>query len=103
MDEPWIIFLEEFRDRAELLPEEPPVDPEEVAEALQETQEATLDRLQHQLDLRLGEARRLARGYSKAAAAWLRADGARDWDELEERLELFQTELDAEMGPPPSA
>lgn len=103
MDEPWIIFLEEFRDRAEMLPDEPPVDPEEIAEALQETEEATLDRLQHQLDLRLGEARRLARGYSKAAAAWVRADGARDWTELEERLELLQTGFDAEMGTSPSA
>jgi hypothetical protein len=102
MDDPWIIFLEEFRDRAEILPEQQPVDQEELAEALQETQEATLDRLQHQLDLRLAEARRLARGFSRVAEAWVREDRPPDWDELEERLEFFQAEWDAEMGTSPA-
>jgi hypothetical protein len=102
MDEPWIIFLEEFRDRAETLPEQQPVDQEELAETLQETQEATLDRFQHQLDLRLGDARRLARGFSKVAETWVREVGSSDWDQLEERLELFQTEWDAEIGTSPT-
>jgi len=102
MDEPWIIFLEEFRERAETLPEQQPVDQEELAEALQETHEATLDRFQHQLDLRLGDARRLARGFSKVAEAWVREDGLSDWRELEERLELFQKEWDAEIGTSPT-
>jgi hypothetical protein len=102
MDEPWIIFLEEFRDRAETLPEQQPVDREELAEALQETLEATLDRFQHQLDLRLADARRLARGFSKVAEAWILEDNASDWDQLQERLGLFQTEWDTEMGISPA-
>jgi hypothetical protein len=101
MDEPWIIYLEEFRDRAETLPEQEPVDEEELAEALQETNEAAVDRFQHQLDLRLQESRRMSRAFGKVAEAWIR-DGGVDWDELEERLELVHSAWDPELGASPA-
>ncbi len=103
MDEPWTIFLEEFRDRAEILAGAEIADEEELGELLQETHEAVADRLQHQLDLRVGESRRLARAMGAVAEAWFSDEGAReDWEALEARLEAFQQEWDAGMGASPA-
>jgi hypothetical protein len=102
MDEPWIIFLEEFRDRAEILAGAEIADDEELGELLQETYEAASDRYQHQLDLRAGESRRLARAMGSVAEGWFRDGHGEDWDELETRLEAFQQEWDAGLGASPA-
>lgn len=97
MDEPWIIYLEELRDRAEEIPYQPFNREEDMAEAAHEAYEATVERLHQQLDLGEDEALRITKGFGRIVKEWM-GSGSMDWEELEERLDLFQQKWDAEMG-----
>lgn len=96
MDEPWIIYLEELRERAEDVPYQQFNRKEDMSEAAHEAYEATVDRLHNQLDLSEGEALRITKGFVRVVKKWI-DEGDMDWDVLEERLELFQHEWDSEM------
>lgn len=97
MDEPWIIYLEELRERAEEVPYQQFNREEDMTEAAHETYQATADRLHNQLDFDEEEALRVTKGFGRVVKEWVE-DGAMDWEELEERLELFQQEWESEMG-----
>lgn len=97
MDEPWIIFLEELRDRAEEVPHQEFNREDDMSEAAHEAYEATVDRLHNQLDLDEAEALHLTKGFLRVVKKWI-GEGHMDWDELEEKLELFQQERDSPTG-----
>ncbi len=97
MDEPWIIFLEELRDRGEDIPEQEVNRADDMAEAVHEAYQATADRLPLQLDWSEGRALKISKGFVRVAKAWIKdseREGVMEWDDLEERLELFQQEWD---------
>lgn len=99
MDEPWIIYLEELRERAEDIPYQQFNREEDMEEAAHDAYEATADRLHDQLDLDEDEALRITKGFGRVVKEWI-GDESMEWDELEERLELHQQELDSRMGRP---
>lgn len=99
MDEPWIIYLEELRERAEDIPYQQFNREEDMEEAAHDAYEATADRLHDEFDLDEGEALRITKGFGRVVKEWI-GDGSMEWDELEERLELHQQELDSRMGRP---
>lgn len=96
MDEPWIIYLEELRERAEDVPYQQFNREEDMSEAAHDAYEATVDRLHDQLDLSEAEALRITKGFGRVVKEWI-SGGDMDWDELEERLEIFQQKWDSEM------
>ncbi|TVP58956.1 MAG: hypothetical protein EA351_02525 [Gemmatimonadales bacterium] len=101
MDDAWIIFLEELRDRGEDIPQQEVNRGEDMAEAVHETFQATTDRLHLQENWKESRARRITKGFVKIATAWIKdaeAEGVMDWDDLAERLELFQQDWDSEFG-----
>jgi hypothetical protein len=98
MEDPWIIYLEELRDRGEEIPEQEFNRDADMKEAAHETYEATADRLHNQLNLPEPEALKLTKGFGRVVKEWIE-EGVMDWDELAERLELFQQEWDPELGP----
>lgn len=97
MEEPWIIFMEEFRERAEELAGPDALGEDDLLETLEATREAAADRLHLHLGLPPKESGRLTRALSGVVEEWAR-DGGADWDELGERLEVFHSEWDTEMG-----
>lgn len=97
MDEPWIIYLEELRDRGEGIPDQEANRKEDMREAARETYQFTVDRLHNQLDLPEAEATKLTRGFGNVVKEWIE-EGAMDWDELDEKLEIFQQEFDPELS-----
>lgn len=101
MDEPWIIYLEELRERAEEVPYQRFNRKEDMSEAAHEAYEATADRLHNQLDLSESEALRITKGFGRVVNEWI-GEGDMDWDELEERLDLVQQEWDSEIGSSPA-
>lgn len=101
MDEPWMIFLDELKDRAEDIPDQELNREDDMAEAAHEAYEATADRLHRQLDWDEGEAIGLARSFMHVVKTWI-DEGDMDWDVLEERLEILQEEWDPEMGASPA-
>lgn len=101
MDEPWIVFLEELKDSGEGIPEQELNRAEDMAEAVHEAYQATADRLHVQLDWKEGRALRISKGFVRVAKKWIEdstSEGVMDWDELEERLEVFQHDWDSEFG-----
>jgi hypothetical protein len=68
-----------------------------MREAAHEAYQAVTDRLHNQLDLSEADALALTKGFGRVVKEWI-DEGPMDWDELEERLELFQEEWDSEMG-----
>lgn len=98
MEDPWIIYLEELRDRGEDIPLQEFNREADMKEVAHEAYEATVDRLHNQLDLSEPEALKLTKGFGRVVKEWIE-EGAMDWDELAERLELFQQEWDPELGP----
>ena len=101
MDEAWIIFLEELRDRGEDIPEQEVNRGEDMAEAVHEAYQATADRLHLQEGWKEDRALRITKGFVKVSKQWIKdaeAEGVMDWDDLEERLELFQQDWDSEFG-----
>jgi len=97
MDEPWIIYLEELRDRGEEIPYQQFNREEDMREAAHEAYEAVTDRLHNQLDFSEKDALTLTRSFGRIVQEWV-DEGHMDWDELEERLELFHQEWDSKMG-----
>ena len=97
MEDPWIIFLDELRERAEDIPYQEFNREEEMVEAAHEAHEATSDLLHEQLGWSEDDALDLSSGFGQVVHDWI-AEGALVWQELEERLEDFQEEWDREMG-----
>jgi hypothetical protein len=101
MDEPWIIFMEELRERGEEIPYQQFSREEDMAEAAHEAYEAAAERIHHQLDWDESHALRLSKGFIRVVKRWMQ-EGEMDWDELEERLERFQQGWNEEMGRSPA-
>jgi len=98
MEEPWIIYLEELRERGEEIPYQQFNREDDMREVAHEAYEATADRLFSQMDFNEEEALRITKSFMRVVKDWI-SDGTMDWDDLEEELELAQEEWDSEMGP----
>ncbi|TVP73946.1 MAG: hypothetical protein EA352_11385 [Gemmatimonadales bacterium] len=99
MDEPWIVFTEELRERADEIPEDASRE-DDLAEALHEAGEAAAARLHAQADWEEEDAAEITGEFIRLAGEWI-AEGIFDWDDLRERLELAQQEWDSEFGASP--
>ncbi len=97
MEDPWIIFLDELRERAEDIPYQEFSREEEMVEAAHDAHEATTEVLQVQMGWREDDAVGLSTGFGKVVNDWIE-EGELVWEELEERLERFQGEWDREVG-----
>lgn len=97
MDEPWIIYLEELRDRGEEIPYQQFNREEDMREAAHEAYEAVTEHLHNQLDFSEKDALTLTRTFGRVVKEWIEEEDM-IWEELEERLELCQQEWDSEMG-----
>jgi len=98
MEEAWIIYLEELRERGEEIPYQQFNREEDMREVAHEAYEATADRLHNQLDFSEEEALRITKSFMRTVKEWIE-EGTMEWDDLEESLELVQQEWDSEMGP----
>lgn len=101
MDDAWIIFLEELRDRGHDIPEQKVNRADDMAEVVHEAYQSTADRLHLQENWEEARALRITKGFVKVAKKWIadsEEDGIMEWDKLSERLELFQQDWDSEFG-----
>jgi len=99
MDEPWQIYYEEFRFRAEDVAERTYGRADDMAEAAHDAYESTADLLVSDLDYEEEEALALAKAFARGVGKWIDEGGA-DWEDLRERLEIQQQEWEL-MGDVP--
>lgn len=91
MDEPWQIFFEEFRRRAEAVPESKLARGTELQDAAHDAYEETTDILLSDHGYGEDEALALAKEFSRTVGTWIEEESLED-DELRERLEVRQQE-----------
>ena len=97
MDEPWMIYLEELQERGEDIPLQEFNRETDMREAARETRQAVTDRFHNQLDMDEETAVDLTKGFGRVVREWVE-EGAMDWDDLADRLEVFQHEWDPDPG-----
>lgn len=95
IDEPWQIFLEEFRRRAGDVPERAFTPDADLAEAAHVAYEETIDLLVDEHGYTEKEALGLAKAFNRTVKDWIQ-DAGFEWTDLRERLEAKQQDWELE-------
>lgn len=91
MDEPWQIFLEEFRRRTDDVPERVAARGTELEDAAHEAYEETADLLWSEHGYEEDEALALAKAFARGVEEWIESDEL-NMERLRIRLEARQQE-----------
>lgn len=91
MDEPWQVFFEEFRRRADDVPERAMVRGTDLETAAHAAYEETADLLWSEHGYEEDEALALSKVFARRVETWIESDEL-DMEDLRERLEASQQE-----------